>query len=254
MKKIVLSLFILLAVACNNSHAQCTPTLTGPVGHIIPDSATNLPHAFATYPYSTDIQLWVPHDTTAPIVGVVPINYYKITNVTGLPAGFTYVCNPSTCQFPHDAAGCIHVSGTAPTNTMIGTYNLNVFITGNVTLPIVGATDVPDTIKYYKIVIDSANWAGIASVPTPTHFEVYQNSPNPVNGVSEIQYFSPVNAKITFKVVNVLGTMIQNKTFEGKTGMNSIYISSRDIAAGVYMYSISNGTQTITKRMVVGNR
>ena len=151
----------------------------------------------------------------------------------------------------HDAAGCIHLSGPAPTSNMVGTYMLNVFITANVTL--FTTFDVPDTIKYYKIIIDAAG-SGIPTVSSPSRFEVFQNVPNPVNGVSEIDYYTPTNAKISFKVVNMLGSIVQNKTFDAKSGMNQIYINSKDIAPGIYMYTISNGTQTFTKRMVVGNR
>jgi hypothetical protein len=240
----------LLTIACNNINAQCTPNLTGPSSQISPDSAMNLPHGMAGFPYATDIQLYVGHDTVTQL-GTATINYYKINNVTGMPPGFNYACNPSTCQFPHDAAGCIHLSGPALTNSMAGTYNLTVYLTGNVTLGI--TLNIPDTIRYYKIIIDSA-FSGIPSVSTPTQFEVFQNVPNPVNGVSEIDYYSTTNAKIAFKVVNVLGMVVQNKVFDAKTGMNQIYVSSKDIAPGIYMYSVSNGTQTITKRMVIGNR
>jgi hypothetical protein len=250
MKKSLLILICLSAFAFNLVNAQCTPNLTGPNGQISPDSAQNLPHARVGQAYATDIQLWVPHDTVVNNIPI-PINYYKIDSVHGLPTTFSYACNPNTCQFPHDAAGCIHISGPAPTNGMIGTYPLTVYIDANVT--IVGPTDQYGTVNYYKIVIDSAS-SGIPNLNL-TRFDVTQNFPNPLfAGSTEIDYSTPLSSKMTFNVFNMLGQAVITRILNAKQGINQIYINSNELAPGIYMYSLNNGTQTITKRMVVGSR
>jgi hypothetical protein len=256
MNKIILGLICFLAIACNNINGQCTPNLTGPSGNIVPDSTVGLPHDTVGQTYSAVIQVFVPADTIYQSQNV-PIDSFVLNSINGMPAGFTYSCFPTNCSFPGNSAGCVLITGPTATNTMVGTYPLTIHLTAWVTVIILGHP-VPYadalTITDFRIIIDSASSAGIAVVSTPKNFEVYQNSPNPVNGVSEIDYYSPANAKITFKVVNVLGSIVQNKVLDAKAGMNQIYISSKDIAVGVYMYTISNGTQTVTKRMVVGNR
>ncbi len=249
MNKIILSLVCLLAVACNNINAQCTPNLTGPSGHISPDTTGNLPHATVGLAYGSDIQFFVPADTIY-LTQTVPITNFTLTNITGLPPGFSYTSNPTTGVFPGNAASCLHISCASP--AAAGTWPLTVYVTAHVTY-LLFQIAIPDTIRGYKIVIDSAG-TGIPVISSSTNFEVYQNMPNPVNGVSEIDYYTPASTKVTFKVVNMLGSLVQNKVLEAKTGMNQVYISSKDIAPGIYMYSISNGTQTITKRMVVGNK
>src|SRR5438046_195158 len=103
MKKIFL-LVVAVAFAGSTSFAQCVPdtSITHNDPGVYPDSATNLPHAIVGIPYSTVIQLKVLTDTTTmigPITVPVTIDSIIATNVSGLPAGYTYNCTPSTCVF-----------------------------------------------------------------------------------------------------------------------------------------------------------
>ena len=244
MKKIILSLICFTAFACNNINAQCTPNLSGPSGQISPDTIQNLPRSYVGFPYGTDIQLYVAHDTMS-----LPITDFTIDSVVGLPSGFTYVCNPNNCIFPGASADCIHLSGAAPTIGMIGTYPIIVYVTAHVSIITQHGTKTG-----YKIDIDSASWAGTQNISNPAKFEVFQNNPNPFNGNTVIDYASPYSGRVDFKVYDMLGQMISNKIVYSKYGMNQITVNSKDLAPGIYMYSLSNGAQTITKRMVVGNK
>ena len=59
---------------------------------------------------------------------------------------------------------------------------------------------------------------------------------------------------MSFNVYNMLGQNVITRSLNAKQGINQIYINSKELAAGVYMYSLNNGTQTITKRMVIGSK
>ncbi len=248
MNKILLIILCACTFACNTITAQCTPNLTGPASHINPDTTINLPICVATIPYTADIQIFVTHDTTY-LLTAVPITDFTLTSVMGLPAGFSYACVPTNCVFPGGTAGCFHISGTA-TDGMAGTYPLTVVMTAHVvyasfTIPIA------DTVRGYRIVIDSASHAGVPTLVGPAKFDVYQNAPNPFNGTTEIDYSSAMSGKVNLKVFNVLGSTVMNRTYDAKTGMNQVFINSKELAPGIYMYSLSNGIQTITKRMIV---
>ena len=255
MKKSLLILICLFAFAVNLINAQCIPDLTSlghATGQVVPDSAVNLPHATVGVTYDTDIQLWVPQDTTAPLVGTITWINYTLNSVLGLPPGFSFTCNPTDSVFPANAASCMHLHGTAPINTMIGTWPLKVYITAHGTYSL-GNLTVPDSITYYKIVIDSAA-SGIPSL-NMNRFDVSQNIPNPLfSGNTEIDYSTPITGKMSFTVYNMLGQNIITRSLNAKQGMNQIYINSKELAPGIYMYSLNNGSQTITKRMVVGSR
>jgi hypothetical protein len=52
-------------------------------------------------------------------------------------------------------------------------------------------------------------------------------------------------------VRNVLGKTVFTKTYTIKSGKNNITFYKNDIAAGVYIYSIQNNKNIISKRFVI---
>ena len=133
---------------------------------------------------------------------------------------------------------------------MAGVYPLTVILNAHA-VSLSFPVTVPDTVRGYRIVIDSSQYWGVPTIAGPAKFEVYQNVPNPFNGTTEIDYSSAMSGKVNLKVFNVLGSAVMNRTCDAKTGMNQVFINSKELAPGIYMYSLSNGIQTITKRMIV---
>lgn len=132
--------------------SPCTADLTGPGGDIVPDTITNLPAATSGAAYSTVIQVYVPTDTNVAPLGQLTIQDFTLDSISGLPAGFGYLANPSTGVFPGGSAACIllfadNVSSPA------GTYPLTVHVTATVITPF-GPTAQPSTINGYKIVVN----------------------------------------------------------------------------------------------------
>ena len=52
----------------------------------------------------------------------------------------------------------------------------------------------------------------------------------------------------------MLGAVIFDSNYKTTKGVNTIKIDSNSFAPGVYIYSISNGDKTITKRMIVAGK
>ena len=108
-----------------------------------------------------------------------------------------------------------------------------------------------------KVQKDLTGYRCVVTLPTgidhlsATKFDVGQNFPNPVTGKSEIR-FSVVNTEnVDFKVYNMLGAVVYTANYKADKGINIITIEANSFAPGVYIYSLGNATQTITKRMVV---
>lgn len=87
-----------------------------------------------------------------------------------------------------------------------------------------------------------------------TKFEVEQNSPNPFTDYTQIEYASPVQGFMEFKIVNLIGKEIFHRVMETEAGRNTIRFEGDDFTPGVYIYSLSNGSQTITRRMVISKK
>ena len=59
---------------------------------------------------------------------------------------------------------------------------------------------------------------------------------------------------MTVKVFNMLGAVIFDSNYKTTKGVNTIKIEANSFAPGVYIYSITNGDKTITKRMIVSGK
>jgi hypothetical protein len=239
-----------------NANAQaCTPdnSHAGDPG-IYPDTVQNLPPAVVGSPYEAVITAVVPSDTTVdfPGVGIVDltINYMKIDSAVGQPASLDFACNPADCTFPGNSINCISIFGT-PLAGDVGTYPLTVYVTANVTHIALGTFDAPQsTVTGYQIVIGDVG----VEVLDANKFQVAQNIPNPANGSTIINFTSPSPSTVDFKVYNMLGMVVKNNKIDAVSGVNKINFNTNELAQGVYVYAITNGSTTITKRMVVSGK
>jgi hypothetical protein len=87
-----------------------------------------------------------------------------------------------------------------------------------------------------------------------SHFDMTQNSPNPFSAVTDISFYMPANGFIEFKVVNLIGKEVIRQVMEADPGRNNIRFDGNDFMPGVYVYSISNGSQTLTRRMIISKK
>lgn len=248
MKKIYTLLLVLLAGAVTG-FGQCVPdtSITHNVTGIYPDSTAGLPHATVGIPYLTDMQFCVPANAVYLGQNVV-IDSMRIVSVLGLPPGFTYSCTPTNCIFLGGTTSCIQITGSAPTSGMIGNYPLTVNLKVSGRLLGIFAQQIDTTNSNYTIVIDENT--GLPSI-SPTAFQVAQNKPNPFRGKTEVMVSSPTSEMLHIKVCDLLGNVLQTETIQVPKGNNNISISSEDLSPGIYLYTISNGRSSKTRRMIV---
>lgn len=247
MKRIITLIFVVLFAAISiNSNAQCTPN-TSQNAFLIPDTATDLAPAFTYMPYDEVIYIAVPSDTTVYSLPTT-IDSVVITGITGLPPSISFAVTPGSAVIHGGGFGCIQFTGT-PTNAEIGTYPLviNSLISANIML--VGDTTIPIPLQGYSLkVLDSASF-GIYHPDNHYEFSVFQNTPNPFNSLTEIAFLSPGKEKINIEVYDITGNMVFSKDLVSVQGYNSVIFDGTKLPSGVYIYKVSNGQLTVSKRM-----
>ena len=262
MKKTILTLICIFFIASNFANAQCSmDTISGvgwpgPGWEAQPTNTVNLPHGTVGSAYSACLNFWVPSQMTYQVF-TASIDSATLQAIA-LPPGFTYTTSTGSNVFHGNTQGWIHFNCASLTVADTGTYPLTIGFVLNLyisSLSQYAVTPAIDTfLTGYKIIIADTGASGIP-VLDPMKFEVSQNLPNPVfSGNTEIDYSTPVNGKMSLAVYNMLGQTVITRNLNAKQGMNQIYINSKELAPGIYMYSLNNGSQTITKRMVVGSR
>jgi hypothetical protein len=249
-------LTLTLAFTFVGAQAQCIPDPQFTIAGIYPDSATGLPNAMVGQAYNEVITIIAPLDTTGSVGTItvpVIVQTIELTNVTGLPASFSYDCANSNCTFSGGATSCAVLSSSSPTIAEIGSHQIIFNTTTTVTVPSLGniTQTQDDIIDYYYINVSNAT--SVINQFNNFTFELKDVFPNPVNSNSKIQFISGNTADIVFTVFNHLGEKIEEKNIAATRGINDIEISANDYANGMYLYSINNGVQIVSKRMIVAN-
>ena len=81
---------------------------------------------------------------------------------------------------------------------------------------------------------------------------LYQNTPNPFNEATRIEYYLPETiTKARLYIYNMQGRQVKNFDIR-KTGRNSITLEGSSMQPGMYMYSlIADGREVDTKKMIL---
>jgi len=253
MIKTLLSLGLSITIfgILNSSAQVCTPDVSClPLGSsygVCPDSTTGLATGMVGVAYSDNLSVRIPSDGTDFGYPSATIDSVKITAVDSLAPGLTYACNPLSAVFLGGTTGCVHISGTP---TVIWNHRITVKMTVYGRISGIPAT-IPFTNNQYKSIVTGTTGIETADI---TRFDVDQNVPNPFADKTEIR-FSAVNAgNIDFKIYNILGTLVYSNKVKAEKGTNTIKVEANSFASGVYIYSLSNGDKTITKRMIVAGK
>jgi hypothetical protein len=247
MKRILLVVTSVFAISFAN--AQCTPDPQFTSPGIYPDSATNFMPAYETVAYSQIVTNVVPADTCV-VIFVPPCTNLSLDSVvleslTGLPSGMTYQCDNPQCQYPGGQTGCAIISGTPPLGSA-GTYPLTIELNAYV-----GGLGIgnPFTLDYYFIeVLPNPN--GVNETKAIS-FSSKQNKPNPFDDITTIEYSLNENGKVTFEVYNLVGELVESKSYNGAKGLNRLQFDGSELANGAYIYKMTNNGSVITKRMVI---
>ncbi len=250
-KKLLLFVFSFV-LSAGVAMAQCTPPdpNTTPPG-FTPEPGSPLAPGDMGVAYSQVFMFKVPSDTTVEFQGFpvdAQIDSISFDDITGLPGGLSFACSNADCFYDALETGCIDVSGTITDPD--GTYPITVMVTfygtalgGSV------ATEQAGSLPFgeYEIIVGDV---GIEDGLSLNKFDLGQNYPNPFDKSTLISFSSDANKTIEFKVYNVLGEIVRDEKIDAERGVNQFEFVA-EYPAGVYIYSLSDGTTTLTKRMVI---
>lgn len=178
--------------------------------------------------------------------------------VGGLPIGLKYGCNPDTCVFtPADTIACLNIYGTATSANSVGVYPLTIqtmIATNFGILPITFPTPfIPGADGEYNLILGEEGGA-TCLVGTDDYITKnirVTNYPNPFSTSTTIEINSKVNERLDFRVFDLLGNVVHQRTVEIFEGQNNLEFDGTYLANGIYTFNLSNKLGTITRKIVV---
>jgi hypothetical protein len=95
----------------------------------------------------------------------------------------------------------------------------------------------------------------ITSIPfndLPEVVSLSQNFPNPFNPTTSIRYSLPESAEVTLAVYNMMGQLVETLV-DGhqSSGWHTSTFSAEQLSSGVYMFRLTAGDMTITRKMTL---
>jgi len=253
MKKILLTLTLTLAFF--GAQSQCMPDPQFTIVGIYPDSSTfNASSAIVGQAYNEVITIISPTDTSVDLFGQnipVTVQTIELTSLTGLPPSFSYDCATTNCTFLGGSTSCAVLYSPSPTIAEIGLHQIIMNTTSTVDAGLFGIQTQDDIIDYYYIEVTNAT--SVINQFNDLTFELKDIFPNPLNNNAKIQFISGNFTDIVFTLFNHLGEKIEERNIAAIRGVNDIEISANNYASGMYLYSINNGMQIVSKRMIIEN-
>ncbi|MCX6138729.1 MAG: T9SS type A sorting domain-containing protein [Ignavibacteriales bacterium] len=103
-----------------------------------------------------------------------------------------------------------------------------------------------------SLTYDQAAMSVQGPVSHPFCFSLEQNFPNPFNPVTRIRYTIPEIARVRLEVFDLLGKRLAGLVDEIKSpGSYAVDFDGGHLSSGIYLYRLSNGTRSISKKMIL---
>jgi hypothetical protein len=81
--------------------------------------------------------------------------------------------------------------------------------------------------------------------------KLWQNTPNPAQGITIINYEIPNAGQLRFELVDVLGQSVMVIEEKQQQGRHQINVNANELATGIYYYTIEFNGYKLTKKMMV---
>ncbi len=96
------------------------------------------------------------------------------------------------------------------------------------------------------------NIAFVNDGSAPASAKLFQNSPNPIEAQTVVRFDLPAASDVEFTVRDITGRLVLARSVSGVAGQNRLTLDREDLGvAGVLTYTVSAGTFSATKKMVV---
>ncbi len=278
--KSLLSLVLLLTV-CVNANAQYCGN-SGPTVCNVPailnhpgfsPSSDSLPMLnIGTDAYTT---LYLQYfNLSGPGGQIITPQWIRIDSIENLPGGVCWAANSANNTFTNGQNGCIRLTGTVC--SLPGQYKLNIVLTmgigNNVSVQVDApgptcflrvrnsgdaevALDTTQTVPFLKLPgysdVGVGNDCYVTAIEKITAIEFIKVVPNPFTDKAVVSFYSTKGGVMTEKITNMIGSEVYSNTIEVKVGENSSVITKSTLPAGVYFYTLADGQNSSSTRILV---
>jgi len=189
----------------------------------------------------------------------IPTGYLKanfsadsIVGIDQLTVQFTdlTVADPSmpvtSWQWDFDNNGTVDATGQNPS------FNYTSEDTFSVKLVVSNGTDSDTLVRNDYIIVNSTTGISENHSQLPGTFSLEQNYPNPFNPATTIKYSIAEESNVVLKVFNLLGQEVATLVNGEKTpGFYELNFRGDNLPSGIYIYHITAGSFTSTKKMIL---
>ena len=121
-----------------------------------------------------------------------------------------------------------------------------------VVMPDFNAMNVDEEWYFDDIVFEGKLTTSVISSNLVEYKLYAKNHPNPFNPSTTISYSIPTNSKLKLVVYNILGKEVATLVNEEKpAGSYTVNFDGSELSSGVYLYTLTTGTQVITQKMLL---
>lgn len=95
------------------------------------------------------------------------------------------------------------------------------------------------------------DYVSVNEIAKASGIKVAQNQPNPFNGTTTIEVNSATVAPVMVEVSNLMGQTVYTINAGTINGTKNVTLTSDNLEAGVYFYTVRIGSESVTKKMIV---
>lgn len=107
-------------------------------------------------------------------------------------------------------------------------------------------------IEFKRLAVEEVQPEGI-NREGENKFRVGDNVPNPFSKKTQLHYSVPGSTEVSISIYNILGKEVYFTSCMASSGHNMFELNTGDLSTGVYIYTISSDSESITKKMVINN-
>lgn len=187
----------------------------------------------------------------------LPLDSVVVVSVAGLPVGLSYACDQPGCKFLKNSLGCALIYGTPTSANMPGDYQL--VITGKAyfpTFPFEFEIQFPGSFfpgEYrLRLLQNSTDPCDLVSSHESLQEKVNVSvNPNPASGATQLNIHSRVDGNFTFRVVDLLGQVIEQRIVGLFSGENRIDFDGSHLPNGLYLIQLQNELGLVTQKLTI---
>ena len=182
-----------------------------------------------------------------------PLDSLILLDIVNLPTGMTYECSAPNCTVFANEFVCATIYGTPVNTDDIGDNILQIqaqIFSGGFSF-VVNYPDDLNVDGQYSLVVKSVADCVVSTNDLGDRLTDLHAEPNPTTGRTDIVFETSDQGRVALTVTSLLGTEMSRTVHGLQNGTNRLPVDATDWPAGVYLYTLRQGSALTTGRLVV---